>query len=139
MDNWYVMSVWTGREDSCVESVKAYNQEKTVDGTSPFVPTRETLFKKGGIVRHEISVMFPGYAFVQTSMDTYDFMDYFNGLRRAFNGFLTVLTYGDSREIALKPEERLLLRFCTVVIYLCPFLYFTSSTAILRRFLKLFG
>jgi len=51
--------------------------------------------------------MFPGYVFVETSMDTYDFLNYVKNLRRTIVNPIKVLKYGDSNEIALKWEERL--------------------------------
>ena len=54
MDNWYVLSVWTGKEHYCVERMRFYNSEKAVNNISAFVPTRETFFKKNGNVNKKI-------------------------------------------------------------------------------------
>ena len=109
MDNWYVMSVLTGKENSSVEDIRVYNIEKSIDHILPFVPTRETFFKKNGDIKKETSIMFPGYLFIETSIGTYDFFNYVKDLRRKLHNTMTVLKYGESNEIAIRWEERLVL------------------------------
>ena len=113
MYNWYVMSVWSGREKSLVKDIQNYDRncsmEKYIEDSSMFVPTRETFFKRAGNIKKETSIMFPGYVFVETSMEAYDFLEYAKDLRRTFRNSVTVLRYGDSSEIAVRWEERLAL------------------------------
>jgi len=109
MDNWYVMSVWAGKENALINNIRDYDMKKSVNNVLPFVPTRETFFKRRANIKIETSIMFPGYVFVETSMDAYDFLNYARELRRMFCNSMTVLSYGDSAEIAVKWEERLVL------------------------------
>jgi len=41
MDNWYVISVWTGKENSLIDNIRVYNAERDIKDISPFVPTKE--------------------------------------------------------------------------------------------------
>ena len=109
MDNWYVVTAWTGKEYSCVESIRAYNMEKSIDNVLPFVPTKETFFQKQGSVKTKTTILFPGYVFAETPMNAADFMKYIRNLRRALRNSITVLTYGDSDESAVRWEEQLFL------------------------------
>lgn len=103
------MSVWVGKENSCIEDMQTYNVEKSIDNILPFIPLKETFFKKSGNVKKETSIMFPGYIFIETSMNAYDFLDYTKRLLRIYRNFITVLRYGDSDEMTVRWEERLAL------------------------------
>ena len=104
-NNWYVLAVDTGRENSRIKEIRAYNEEKAINNILPFVPSKETFFKR----EKEVSVMFPGYVFVETEMDAYDFLDYVKKVRRMYRSFIDILRYGDSDEMAVRWEERLVL------------------------------
>ena len=109
MDNWYIMSVWTGKERSVTENIRAYNTEKSINNVSPFVPLKEFFLKRNGNIKKATSIMFPGYVFAESKMDAYEFLNYAKGLRRTLHNSMTVLKYGDSDEIAIRWEERLVL------------------------------
>ena len=96
-----------GRENICVEDIRAYNNDMAVDNISPFIPMRESFFKKQGNIKEENSIMFPGYVFIEASMDSCDFLDYVKKVRRIYGTSMTVLRYGESDEIAVKLEERI--------------------------------
>ena len=106
MNNWYIVSTWKGRENSLVKGILAYNAEKSINIVMPFIPTKETFFKRAGNIKKETSVMFPGYVFIETSMGAYDFLVYSKKVQRIFRDFITVLRYGDSDETAVRWEER---------------------------------
>jgi len=108
-DNWYVMSVWMGKENSVVRDIKAYNAEKGIKNISPFIPMKERFFKKGDCAKKENIMMFPGYVFAETPMGTGEFLSYARGVRWRYENPIEVLSYGDSGEYALRMEERILL------------------------------
>ena len=107
MDNWYIVTAWTGGEHSCAANIKRYNVEKSIGGIKPFVPTRETFFERHRHVKTETSVLFPGYVFVETKMEAQDFRAYVGELRRRFRNSMMELRYGDSDELAVPWEEKL--------------------------------
>lgn len=109
MDNWYVMSVWTGKKNFLIKNIRTYNMENSINNVSPFVPMRETFFKRSINIKTETSILFPGYLFIETSMNVCDFINYIRNLRRTLNNSMTVLHYGDSGEIAIRQEEQLVL------------------------------
>ena len=106
MDNWHVIRVWTGREKFCANEIRSYNEGGNIKNMIIFVPTKESVFKG----EKEIELMFPSYVFVETPMDAFDFLDYFDKFRRLRRNFMQVLSYGDSGEIALRREEKLFLK-----------------------------
>ena len=61
--NWYVIFVKTGKEEDAVLDLRSKLNE---DEFFAFVPMKETLFKKSGVVRRETEVLFPSYIFVET-------------------------------------------------------------------------
>jgi transcription antitermination factor NusG len=105
MDNWYVMSVWTGKENSVVRDIRAYNAEKGIGNVSPFIPTKERFFRRGEYAKKERMVMFPGYVFAETPMGSGEFVSYARGVRWRYENPIEVLSYGDSGECALRRDE----------------------------------
>ncbi|MCL2311275.1 MAG: antiterminator LoaP [Firmicutes bacterium] len=107
--NWYIMSVRTGKENSVVRDIKAYNAEKGIKNVSPFIPMKERFFKKGDCAEKERKMMFPGYVFAETPMGNGEFWSYARGVRWRYENPIEVLSYGDSGEYALRMEERITL------------------------------
>jgi len=102
-DRWYVLFVTTGQENAVVSDVKTTFEEGEV---RPFVPTLETLFRKSGVVKCEIEVMFPGYVFVETAMENDKFVENIRKCVRKSRHILKLLGYGNHCEAAVMDHER---------------------------------
>ena len=110
MSNWYVFWVLTGREKQVVNRIEnqLYNEDIV-----PFIPMLETLFKRAGKLKKELNIMFPGYVFVESELESIDFLQRTHRLVRASKDIIGILRYGNSHEIAVREDERAtLLRFC---------------------------
>jgi len=106
INKWYVLFVTTGREDIAAKDLMTVFEKGPI---RPFVPTIETLFKKAGAIQHEISLMFPGYLFVETEMSNEEFTEKIANCVRASKHIHKQLNYGDRDDTALKDEERAVL------------------------------
>jgi len=110
MKYWYVFWVLTGHERK-VEK-KIINQLYD-EGIVPFIPMIETLFKRAGKVKKEHNIMFPGYVFAESNLESIEFLHCTHRFVKTSKDIIGVLRYADSEETAIREEERLaLLRFC---------------------------
>ena len=110
MSNWYIFWVLTGREEQVVNRIEnqLYNEDIV-----PFIPMLETLFKRAGKVKKELNIMFPGYVFAESNLESIEFLERTHRFVRASKDIIGILRYGDSHEIAVREDERAtLLRFC---------------------------
>ncbi|MCL2719085.1 MAG: antiterminator LoaP [Lachnospiraceae bacterium] len=107
MINWYVFMAKTGQEYKAKEEISNF---WGMEAVLPFVPMKESYFRKEKQLKKEIEIMFPGYVFVQTEIPENEFLacapDYIKKSRVA----LKLLSYADSDKIAIKENERAFLK-----------------------------
>lgn len=99
---WYVLFVKTGKEHKIVEFIKEKDRGNLL---VPFVPILETFFKKKGIVKKEVELLFPGYVFIETELNPDEFLYRIKPLIYRNDDVIKILSY-DSCDVALKEEER---------------------------------
>ena len=102
MVNWYVLMTRTGQENKAKEEISNSWIMKTA---SPFIPMKESYFRRAQQLKKEKEIMFPGYVFVETEIPESEFiactLDYIKKSRL----ILKLLRYGDSNEIAVRENE----------------------------------
>jgi transcriptional antiterminator NusG len=70
---------------------------------------RETIFRRNGINKKEKEIMFPGYVFVETAIESRDFLQtMFNFIHSHSNKAIRILQYGNSGAAINKDEMRFL-------------------------------
>jgi transcription termination/antitermination protein NusG len=107
---WYILWVMTGHERQ-VEKRLMYQLYD--EGIVPFIPMVETLFKRAGKVKKELNIMFPGYVFVESDLESKEFRQRIHQIIRTSKDIIGTLSYSNSDEIAVRDNERAaLLRFC---------------------------
>ena len=99
---WYVLFGKTGKEHKIEEFIKEKDRENLL---VPFVPILETFFKKKGVVKKEVELLFPGYVFIETELNPDEFLYKIKPLIYRNDDIIKILSY-DSYEFALKEEER---------------------------------
>lgn len=110
MSYWYILWVLTGRETQVKNRVM---EQLYIEGIVPFIPMLETLFKRAGRVKKELSIMFPGYVFIETNLESKEFKQRIIQFTRSSKDIIGILSYGNSDEIAVREDERMaLLRLC---------------------------
>ncbi|NJD03799.1 MAG: antiterminator LoaP [Ruminiclostridium sp.] len=110
MSYWYIFWVLTGHERQVEKSIMDQLYDENI---VPFIPMLETLFKRAGKVKKELNIMFPGYVFAESDMESVEFLQRTHRFVRASKDIIGILRYGNSDEIAVREEERAtLLRFC---------------------------
>lgn len=104
--NWYVVFVKTGQEADAVIDLRLRLDEEE---SFPFVPMKETLFKRSGVVRKEKEVLFPGYIFVETDeVDDICPRNLFDAVQKS-RLCHRILNYGSYENSAMNEEEQELL------------------------------
>lgn len=110
MSYWYIFWVLTGHERKVEKRMIDQLSEEDI---IPFIPMSETLFKKAGIVKKELKIMFPGYLFIESNLKSKEFVQRTRQIIRTSKDIIRILKYGNSDEIAVREDERTaLLRFC---------------------------
>lgn len=99
---WYVLFVQTGKEKKIEEILKKHLSTKEC---IPFIPMEELLFKKSGITKKEMRILFPGYVFVESDLQEQQFLRVINFFVNTISELVCVLKYSD-KEIAMKESER---------------------------------
>jgi Transcription antiterminator len=109
MSYWYIFWVLTGHERQVEKRIMDQLYD---EGIVPFIPMLETLFKRDGKVKKELNIMFPGYVFAESDLESVQFLQRTHRFRAA-KDIIMILRYGNSDEIAVREDERTaLLRFC---------------------------
>lgn len=111
MSYWYIFWVLTGHEKQVEKRiVEQFYDEDIV----PFIPMLETLFKRAGKVKRELNIMFPGYVFIESNLESKEFRQRTLQFIRASKDIIGILSYGNSAdEIAVREDERAaILRLC---------------------------
>jgi transcriptional antiterminator NusG len=108
---WYVLFVKTGYENRVVSQIKMYYDS---DEINPFVFLCEFYHKYAyNKVEIDTKIMFPGYVFIESYLDSNTFRNIIYKFIRFFDSPLRLLRYSNSQEIAMRNEEKsLLLSLC---------------------------
>ena len=100
--NWYVLMVKTGQEHKASKEIE--NSWKMKD-VLPFIPMKESYFRKAKQLKKETEIMFPSYVFVESEIHEKEFstctLDY---IKRS-QAILKLLRYDGSNEIAIRENE----------------------------------
>jgi transcriptional antiterminator NusG len=106
--DWYVMFVKTLGENRVVEQIKKVYSNDLIQ---PFLPRIETYHKYANKrFEKELKVMFPGYVFLQSSMDSDELYDKIKPYIGSFDNPLKLLKYGDSGSMALHDHDKEILQ-----------------------------
>ncbi len=103
MSYWYIFWVLTGHERKAEKLVRNQLCDKDIE---PFIPLWESLFRRGGKVKTELNIAFPGYLFIESSLGSTEFLQRTYNFVRRNKDMLNILRYGRSYEIAVRKEER---------------------------------
>lgn len=110
MPYWYIFWVLTGHEKQVEKRVMDQLYDEDI---IPFIPMLETLFRRAGKVKKELGIMFPGYVFIESNMESKEFRERTLQIIRSSKDIIGILGYGNSDEIAVREDERVaLMRFC---------------------------
>ena len=110
MSYWYIFWVLTGREKQVKKRIMDRLYGKDI---VPFIPLLETLFKRAGKVKKELNIMFPGYVFIESDLDSKEFRRRTLQIIRKSKDIIGILNYGNSDDIAVREDER------TALLHLC--------------------
>lgn len=110
MSYWYIFWVLTGHERQVEKRIMDQLYDEDIE---PFIPMLETLFKRAGKVKKELNIMFPGYVFAESDLESVEFLQRTHRFVRSSKDIIGILRYGNSDEIAVREDERAaLLHFC---------------------------
>jgi transcriptional antiterminator NusG len=110
MSYWYIFWVLSGHERQ-VE--KRIIEQLSDEDVVPFIPLWESLFRRAGKVKRELNIMFPGYVFIESDLESKEFRQRTLQIIRTSKDIIGILRYGNSDEFAVRKDERAaLLRFC---------------------------
>lgn len=104
-DNWYIFFVKTGQEAVAIQDISTYFNGKV----TPREFRIETFFRRKGIIKREEKNVFPGYVFVETSLNNEEFVLQCRNFFSHTSAILRLLFYGDTRQAALHENEKKLL------------------------------
>ena len=102
-DFLYIFFVRTGQERKALMEIQSAFDEPE---TACSIPTVETLFRNQGMVRKEISLLFPGYVFLESPVRNTEFWNRAKKMSRGSTHILRPLCYGDTNLAAVHEEER---------------------------------
>ncbi len=100
---WYVLFVRTGREEKALNEVKDAFQN---DEVTSFVPRKENLFRKQGIVIKETHIMFPGYIFIETPLNGNEFSNLLKIRIPKSDSIIRILSDPNKVGLSVPDEER---------------------------------
>lgn len=108
---WYVLFVKVGYENRVVNQLKTYFDKEDI---LPFIPKMEIFHKYANkFIQKENKIMFPGYVFIESSIESIVFVGMIKKFIRYHEAPLRLLQYGNSCEFAMRKHEKsLLLSFC---------------------------
>ena len=103
--NWTILFVRTGWEEKLVSVLK---EKLNPNEYSPFVPSKETAYRRSGIISKVRKPLFPGYIFVQTEIEPKLIASKLTLALTSVKGIYSILHYGEDRnDVAMREEERL--------------------------------
>ena len=99
--NWYVFFVKSGQEIKAADEIKVCFP----DEVETRILSVETFFRKGGSVRKEKNIVFPGYVFVLSGLENDPFVIRSKALTLRSDLIYKILFYGDTRQAALDARD----------------------------------
>lgn len=110
MSHWYIFWVLTGHERQVEKRIMEQLSDEDI---VPFIPLWESLFRRAGKVKRELNIMFPGYVFIESDLESKEFRQRTLQIIRTSNDIIRILSYSSSDDIAVREDERAaLLRLC---------------------------
>ncbi len=103
MSFWYIFWVLTGHERKIENRIQSQLCNEDI---VPFIPMREVLFKRAGKVKKELNIAFPGYLFIESDLESVEFLQRTHHFVRISKDIIGILKYSNSNEIAVREEER---------------------------------
>ncbi|MBR3840871.1 MAG: antiterminator LoaP [Erysipelotrichales bacterium] len=104
MKNWYVLFVKSRNETKICEALLRENYDA-------FIPMKEVIFRKSGMVEKVKKIMFPSYVFVETDEDYITFNENLKLIKTKVSGIVRNLKYDNEGTAPLtEPEIQLLNR-----------------------------
>lgn len=107
MSYWYILWVLTARERHVAKEIHNLFKDKDI---IPFIPKWESLFKRAGKVKKELNILFPGYVFIESELETEEFRQSIIKTVITSKNIIKILSYGNSDEIAIREDEITALR-----------------------------
>ena len=99
---WYVLFVKSGKERK-VEQFLSEQLDKKI--SLPFIPLQEILFRKAGVLKRELKLLFPGYVFIESMLPSQQFIKEVNTIIKRCGDIIGLLKYSDT-EISMKETEK---------------------------------
>ena len=104
MKNWYVLFVKSRNETKICEALLRENYDA-------FIPMKEVIFKRAGMMERVKKIMFPSYVFVETDEDYVTFNENLKVIKTRVSGIVRNLKYDNEGTAPLtEPEIQLLSR-----------------------------
>jgi transcriptional antiterminator NusG len=110
MNNWVILFVRTGSEENLADVLR---DKLNADEYQPFLPIKETSHRSHGVIRKECRLLFPGYVFIQTDIETGSIAEKLkdtltNTTGKWHEDIYSILHYGnDKNDVAIRQKERL--------------------------------
>jgi transcription termination/antitermination protein NusG len=61
----------------------------------PFIPLWKSLFRRVGKVKRELNIMFPGYVFIESDLESEEFRERTRFIIRTSKDIIRILSYGN--------------------------------------------
>ncbi|WP_051869252.1 antiterminator LoaP [Kineothrix alysoides] len=106
MNNYYVLFVKTGYEESIVRRVKGMIDPNIL---LPFMPYKEKIFLYKGSRILKLELCFPGYIFIETKLSPEIFILEISTIFKQNGWKFSIVNYGSKNDIVIHKEDRELL------------------------------
>lgn len=107
---WYVLFVCTGSERRVVREITDFVKANKFDFEfEAFIPESEYYYRNKKRVlgkQYRKRPLFPGYVFIETNLQSKDFLENFSQIFHDSLDIIKMLRYGENGEIAITFEER---------------------------------
>lgn len=106
---WYVLFVRTGQEYKVEQFIK---KQRFTDAFIPFIPLHEKIYKISGVVKKELSLLFPSYVFIESELSSQEFIKRISSLMYISRDIVRILKYSESDIAIRESEKKSLLSLC---------------------------
>jgi transcriptional antiterminator NusG len=110
MNNWIILFVRTGSEEKLARVLR---DKLNAGEYQPFLPIKETSHRSHGVISKKRKLLFPGYVFIKTGIETGLIAeklksDLTNATGKWHEDIYSILHYGnDKKDVAIRQKERL--------------------------------
>ena len=105
MKNWVVLFARTGSEEKLFRTLK---EKLDTEEYFPFVPIKETTYRRKGVVYKLRKPLFPGYVLVQTEIEHSLIASELGKTLEGIKANCSILHYGTNKnDVVIREEERL--------------------------------